>query len=436
MTLGDDSVDLSTLFVGDGELAQLMRAYDWSSSPLGSPDRWSPSLRMMVKFLVANRFPLLLWWGPDQVQLYNDPYRPVLGSKHPRSLGQPARECWSEIWQIIGPLILTPYNGGPATWDEDIFLEINRHGFVEETHFTIAYSPVPDESAPTGIGGVLATVHEITQQVLQERRLAVLRDLGARSSEAKSAEGASAIAAEAFDRHSRDVPFALIYLVDHERQTAELAGAAGVIPGESISPASVDLHDAATSSATWPLAEVLRTEEPRLVENLAELFGAVPPGPWPNPPRRALVLPVASNVQHRLAGLLVLGISARLDLDDLYRGFCELATAQVATAIANARAYEEERRRAEALAEIDRAKTVFFNNVSHEFRTPLTLALGPVEDALTDPIHPLPPEQRERLEIAQRNHLRLLKLVNTLLDFARIEAGRVQASYEPIDLAA
>src|SRR5579884_476112 len=181
---------------GGGEMGELIRSFDWGATSIGAPDTWPPTLRMMVKFLLANRFPLLLWWGPEQRQIYNDPYRPVLGSKHPRSLGQPARECWEEIWHVIGPLILTPYNGGAATWDDDIFLEVNRHGFVEETHFTIAYSPVPDETVPSGVGGVLATVHEITQQVLQERRLAVLRDLGAGSSEARSAREAGQIAAQ------------------------------------------------------------------------------------------------------------------------------------------------------------------------------------------------------------------------------------------------
>src|SRR6185503_16095797 len=102
------------------------------------------------------------------------------------------------------------------------------------------------------------------------------------------------------------------------------------------------------------------------------------------------------------------------------------------TAIANAQAYQAERKRAEALAEIDRAKTTFFSNVSHEFRTPLTLMLGPLEEALTEA--GLLPDVRARLDVAHRNSVRLLKLVNTLLDFSRIEAGRIEAVYERLDL--
>jgi hypothetical protein len=137
------------LFPGDTEMARRMRAFDWSRTPLGPVESWSPALRTMVRTLLANRFPHILWWGPHYIQFYNDPYRPIPGAKHlDKALGRPASGCWAEIWHVIGPLIDRPFNGGPATWDEDIFLEVNRYGFVEETHFTIAYSPVPDETAP------------------------------------------------------------------------------------------------------------------------------------------------------------------------------------------------------------------------------------------------------------------------------------------------
>ena len=131
---------------------------------------------MMVPFVLANRFPQLLWWGPDYIQIYNDAYAPILGAKHPRAMGVAVRDCWTEVWDVLRPLIDTPFNGGPATWIEDFDLEVQRHGFVEESHFTVAYSPVPDESAPRGIGGVLATVHEITEKVIGERRVGMLRD--------------------------------------------------------------------------------------------------------------------------------------------------------------------------------------------------------------------------------------------------------------------
>jgi signal transduction histidine kinase/CheY-like chemotaxis protein len=419
---------------GGGDMGALIKSKDWSHTPLGPVESWSQSLRMMVSFLLANRFPLLLWWGPRYVSIYNDAYRPILGAKHPRSLGQPASECWSEIWQILEPLIDTPFKGGPATWMDDLPLEINRYGFVEETHFTVAYSPVPDETAPRGIGGVLATVHEITEKVVGERRVVVLRDLGAGATQAKTAEEACAVASGTLAHHGKDIPFALLYLIDAEGKCARLAGAAEVEPDEAVSPATISLE--ADAKGAWPLSEAIRCDGIVVVDGLAARFNQVPSGPWSDPPQTAVVVPVRSHRAHQLAALLVAGVSPRLPLDEIYRSFFDLVAAQIATSIANARAYEEERRRAEALAEIDRAKTAFFSNVSHEFRTPLTLLRGPIEQILIEPKSALSPEQRALLEVAHRNSLRLLRLVNTLLDFSRVEAGRIQACFEPVDFSA
>ncbi len=418
---------------GGGEMGELIRNTDWAQTPLGPAANWSPALRMIVKFLLANRFPQLLWWGSEFCSVYNDAYIPILGTKHPWSLGRPVREVWNEIWNVLKPLIETPYSGGPATWMEDIPLEINRRGFFEETHFTIAYSPVPDESVPGAIGGVLATVHEITEKVVGERRVRALRDLGARSVEPKSVEEACRIVQETLSPHSKDIPFLLLYLLDEKRQNARLACRIGIDQEDRSCPSLLDLSSP-TGEEAWPLSESLATEDIQLVEELKSRFERVPQGPWSYAPTRAAVLPIRSNIQHQLAGFMVAGLSSRLEFDKGYRDFLELMSTQIATTVANARAYEEDRKRAETLAEIDRAKTLFFSNVSHEFRTPLTLMLGPLEDTLASGSD-LTEEHRNNLQVAHQNSLRLLKLVNTLLDFSRIEAGRVQACYEPTDLA-
>jgi PAS domain S-box-containing protein len=416
-------------------MSERIRALDWSLTPLGPIASWSPALRMMVRLLLVNRFPMLLWWGPRYISIYNDAYRPVLGTKHPRALGQPVDECWSEIWPVLQPLIDTPFLGGPATWNDDLSLEIHRHGFFEEAHFTVAYSPVPDDTVPGGIGGVLATVHEITEQVIGERRIELLRELGSSPASARSAVEACQLAADVLSRYPKDVPFALVYLVDAQRERAQLAASVGIAAEGPASPLEIEL-ERAEAAKSWPLARAASHGRLEVVDDLVARFGSpVAAGPWSVPPTRAVVAPLRSGLATELAGLLVAGISSHLALDDSYRSFIELAANQVAAAIASAQAYEHERTRAEALAELDRAKTAFFSNVSHEFRTPLTLMLGPLEDALSDSSELLP-EDRTRLELAHRNALRLLKLVNTLLDFARIESGRIQASYEPTDLAA
>ena len=410
------------------ELSRLIQDKDWSQTPIGPMSRWSPTLKMTVNFLAANRFPILLWWGPDYVSIYNDAYRPVLGTKHPMALGEPFRNVWPEIAHVLLPLIDTPFNGGPATWMDDILLEVNRYGFTEETHFTIAYSPVPDDTAPRGIGGVIATVVEISEKIVDGRRIAALRDLGATAGEARTAEDACAQAAHALRRHDKDVPFALFYLLDANGETAKLAATVGATADE---PASVPVITLADIDSVWPLAEALATKTPVTVEKLGKRLPKVPSGPWTDPPHTAVVVPIRSSVPNQLSGFLVAGVSPRLRLDEHYQSFLELVAAQIATAVNSARAYEEERQRAEALAALDRAKTMFFSNVSHEFRTPLSLILGPLSDALGGP-----GLSGSQLELVHRNSLRLLKLVNSLLDFSRIEAGRAQASYVATDLGA
>ncbi|HEV8187246.1 MAG TPA: ATP-binding protein, partial [Pyrinomonadaceae bacterium] len=246
--------------------------------------------------------------------------------------------------------------------------------------------------------------------------------------EGRSAEEACDVAVKTLAENPYDVPFALVYLLDDDATHARLVCASGLEEGEAGAPEQIALTD----SHTWPLGKVFETGAVEVVSNLAKRVGVTTGGPWPEPCESALVLPVAASGYGKPTGFLVTGLSPRRIVDAEYRSFLDLIAGHVSTAVANARAYEEERKRAEALVEIDRAKTAFFSNVSHEFRTPLTLMLGPLEDTLADT--QLSPHLTQRLAVAHRNSIRLLKLVNTLLDFSRIEAGRIEAVYEVLDL--
>ena len=417
------------LFAGAGEMAGRMRALDWSRTEIGPAASWPTSLRTIVAVALASRFPMLVWWGPRFVQLYNDGYRPILGAKHPASLGASGPEVWAEIWHIIGPMAHGVLAGGPATWSENLMLPMNRKGFVEETYFSFSYSAVPDDVG--SVGGVLVTCQETTEQVQDERQLRLLRDLTARASEAQDAEHALRNAADALREYPQDVPFGLLYLADEAGAQAELVASVGLDGHQGKSPPARLRLGAAGGAASWPLA-VADPAAAAVIDDLAEHLGPLPSFGIEEPVTRAVVQPLASAGE-RPYGYLVAGLSPRRSFDERYRGLFRLAAGQVSTAIANARAYEDQRRRAEALAEVDRAKTTFFSNVSHEFRTPLTLMIGPTEDALASPDRVL---RGEDLETVHRNELRLLKLVNTLLDFSRFEAGRAAARYEPTDLAA
>ncbi|MEP7304621.1 MAG: ATP-binding protein [Acidobacteriota bacterium] len=367
---------------GGGEMGARMRALDWATTPLGPVEAWPQSLRSTVSMLLPSRAQIILFWGREFSVVYNDAYRPVFGAKHPSALGLPGREAWSEIWdRVLHELLAGVVRTGEAFWAKDLLFEIGRHGFLEETYFDVSYDPVRVESGE--VGGVYCIVTETTERVVGERRMAMLKDLAGRNATGRTAHDACVLATEALAAKPQDIMFALAYLGD-ELQSS-------------------------TPGAQQQLAEASR-------ELVKELILSSP-----SPDARV--------------GRLVIGLNPRRPYDDQYRAFLDLVADQLATALANARAYEQERRRADALAKLDRAKTTFFSNVSHEFRTPLTLLMGPLEDGLGDVATPLAPVHRERQKLAYRNALRLLRLVNTLLDFSRIEAGRIDARYELTDLA-
>jgi PAS domain S-box-containing protein len=408
-----------------------MRAHDWEQSPLGPVTQWPQSLKTTLRLMLGSKYPMFVWWGERLTNFYNDAYIPVLGQRHPDALGRPARDLWADIWDVIGPQVETVLREGRATWNEELLLIMHRNNFTEETYFTFSYSPVSDEQGK--VCGVFCACTEETARVLSQRRLRTLRALAEQVIQTESAKEVCAISAATLSGNAEDLPFALIYLLEADNQRANLAGTTGLVAGTRASPAEIEIGP---EKHGWPLAEVLESRSAIIVTDLESLFGALPGRAWPEPPQKAIVVPMKKPGHDSFSGFLIAGISPRLIFDADYRGFTELAAGHIGAAIGHARAYEEERARAEVLAELDRAKTAFFSNVSHEFRTPLTLMLGPVEEALADTRNPLPAEQRERLGVVQRNSLRLLKLVNTLLDFSRIEAGRAQASYDPIDLAA
>jgi PAS domain S-box-containing protein len=411
---------------GGGEMGKVLRAMDWSRTPLGPIERWPQSLRTTVSLCLASNFPISIAWGLERVQIYNDGYWPICGAKHPHSMGQDFRECWFSAWPAIGSAF-DQASAGQSAFLENQRMFLDRNGYLEETFFTFSFSPIRDESG--GVGGLFHPVTELTQQSLAERRLQVLRDLADRASDAKSVEEACALITGTLAHHELDLPFALLYLAADEGREVRLAGASGLAAGTAWSPTSIDFRAAA---GCWPL----RSQRMEEIDGLAARFGPLSCGPYPEAPTTALVLPIsAPGLDYPLA-YVVAGVSSRRALDQPYRTFYAMLQDGVTSSLVNARAYEQERKRAEALAELDRAKTAFFSNISHEFRTPLTLILGPIEDGLADVEQPMPGAQRERLELARRSSLRLQKLVNTLLDFSRIEAGRAQASFVPTDLAA
>lgn len=416
---------------GGGEMGELIRAYDWTTTPLGSPENWPLSLKTSVAIMLRSGYTIFVWWGQEMIMFYNDAYRPVLGKKHPYALGKPAKEIWAEIWEQIGPMMDQVLNKGEQIYAQDLLFLIERKGFIEESYFTFSYSPIPDDEG--GVGGIFCACNEETSKVLRQRRLKTLKDISTLTAQLRTVEEVLTISTQIISENPHDIPFALLYTFDSQTYQAKLAGYTGF---------SSDKHNAMAKVITlgkeisaWPTDTVIQTGKTLLVENIHEKFQELPGGPWSESPQKAMIVPIQKSGQEQVVGFLILAISPKLEFDDEYRSYFDLIAGQISTAIANVNAFEEERKRAEALAEIDKAKTIFFNNISHEFRTPLTLMLGPLENLIDEVNGKLSQEEKESIEATHRNAMRLLRLVNTLLDFSRIEAERVQAHYYPIDLA-
>jgi signal transduction histidine kinase/DNA-binding response OmpR family regulator len=393
MGVGSDGaipVELGTAFERGGEMGRRMRDLDWTGTHLGPPAQWPVELRRAVATMLASRAPIVIFWGPHYSALYNDAYITVLGGKHPESLGRPGADMWAETWTVLQKLFDGVRDADESFYGRDYPFMIDRFGFLEETYFDISYDPI--RAADGTVTGVLCIVSETTARVLSERRFRMLSALGRRLADARDQATLVAGTIAVLNENDRDIPYASLVL---DEQPAP--------------PAAV--------------AEVIATGRPgRMPLSEPAAKGAAD---------EALVLPIGVGAAR--SGVLIVGVSRFLALDAGYRDFLDIAAAQISQAVSNVRTYEEERRRALELAALDQAKTNFFSNVSHEFRTPLTLILGPLEDLLEDPS--LPEAQRERLRPMHRNGLRLLKLVNTVLDFSRLEAGRTRVFYRPTDLA-
>ncbi|OBA59917.1 histidine kinase [Mycobacterium sp. 1100029.7] len=416
---------MAVVFRADQEIGLDLAAVDWTSTPLGPVEEWPQSLRTAVNILLSSRFSMWMAWGPELTFFCNAAYRrDTLGRKYPWALGRPASEVWAEIWNDIGPRIESVLATGEATWDEALLLVIERSGYPEESYHTFSYSALRDEDAR--VVGMLCVVREDTDRVIAQRRMATLRDLGSDPSVVRTERQMLDFSARQLANNPYDLPFSMTYLFGDNGE-ALLAGVSGIAPGH---PAAPQILPSGNLSA-WPIERLAQG-----AIELIELDGNsdnLPTGAWPEPPTQALVVPLVQQGGPPV-GFLVAGLNRYRQLDDGYRGFVELVAGYIAAGVASARSYEAQQQRAEELADLDRAKTTFFSNISHEFRTPLSLILGPV-DELRSPTSGIDETSRRELELVHRNGLRLAKLVNTLLDFSRIEAGRIRARFEPVDLA-
>jgi PAS domain S-box-containing protein len=404
-----------TEFAAGGEMSRRVAAHDWAATPLGAIGGWSSQLRTAVEIMLDSRHPMLIWWGDEHTVLYNDAFMELAGSKHPRGLGRPGWEMFDDVWPVIGPMLRGVLDAGTATWVDDQLLLMNRRGRDEETYWTYSFSPIRD--AEGRAAGIFTATTDTTARVLGERRLRALRDLGEVSSvTARSVEEACRAAVSVLARYPADVPAAAVYLVAPDATSATRVAAHGFPPGS-------EAPERVRADQDHPLWKVVGSGVEVHLDEPSATLGST------------LVLPVLAVGRDRPDVVLHLRLSPTRTLDGEDRSFCDLIARQLAAAVSDAAAYEAERVRAESLAALDRAKNEFFAGVSHELRTPLALIMGPVEELRSTP-DPDPERLRTELEVMHRNGRRLSRLVDTLLDFSRLQAGKIHAGYQPVDLAA
>jgi len=413
---------------GGGEMGALIRSMDWSETALGPIETWPQSLRTSVSLCLSSTFPILIAWGPETIQIYNDSYRPICGAMHPQSMGMNFRICWESALEVVGDKF-TRGQQGEGTYIKDQQMFLQRYGYLEEAFMTFSFAPIRDESG--GVGGIFHPITETTDKMLSARRTQVLRDLGAAIGKAKSVEEIGLETEGKYPEFLNDLPFVLLYQYDAGTGQANLLSAAGVTNAPQLAIAQITVGQ--LTDNIWPFAGMTDAKGAVIINDLQERFGDFACAPYPETPHTAVLLPIHISGQDEPFGFLVAGVSSRRALDEDYLAFYDLLGNTYNTAVSNVYAYEQEQKRAEALAAIDRSKTAFFSNVSHEFRTPLTLMLGPLEDLLAR--ENIAVDIKGSVDAAHRNALRLLKLVNNLLDYSRVEAGRVQAAYQPLDLA-
>lgn len=410
---------------GGGEMGQRIRDFDWSKTSLGPVDTWPPSLRTCIRIMLASRQPIWIGWGKDLIKFYNDPYKAIVQGKHPWALGTPATIVWKEIWPAIGPMLETVMEKDEGTYAEAQLLIMERNGYPEETYYTFSYTPIPGDGGPAGM---ICYNTDNTDGIVNDRQLKTLTGLAQNLTDAKTTEEVISRTIDVLKQNPWDFPYALFRTFEGTK--AFFKGSTELGTAKEFVPPEVDLDGEGILPQTF--LKAIRTRQPQLMEDIRAKIGEMPTGAWSVSPDKAIVLPITPSSSKEPYGVLSIGLNPYHILDEKYKSFFGLVSDQVAASLAAVHVLEEERKRSDALAEIDRAKTTFFSNISHEFRTPLTLLLAPVEDAMNDPY--ISAENKIRMEVAYRNAIRMQKLVNTLLEFSRIEAGRNEGKFRRVDI--
>ncbi len=415
-------------WLGDSDMAGMVRAFEWSRTTLGPIDRWPPGLASAIGLCLHSRFQSAVYAGPDLLFIYNDAERDILGQLHPAALGLPATELLRDSWSAVGPELRAVMAGGRSTWAVDRPLTFDIRGRKEVIYFTYSYSPIFE--ADGRVSGVLLITQDTTARVLAERRLETLTNVTTRAMDAPTERRACELAVEGLEGRP-DVGFVLVYLIEGSSPRASGVAATAGFEQDVASGAAV-------GSGHW-----LHFEHGDWVGPVIDVGsnGVVVDGREVLPPSadrrgraaKVFVGPIVRGGAEPPLGYMVAGLSNDRMFDRPYGAFLETLALGIGRSVAAARARQAERERATEIAALDKAKSALYSNASHELRTPLALILGHLEELGRE--GRLSRRGRENIDVASRSALRMLKLVNALLAFARLEAGEQVGTFRPTEVA-
>jgi PAS domain S-box-containing protein len=333
-----------SLFEGDGEMASLMRVYNWEAHPLGSPEAWPESLKTTIRLILHSEFPMFIWWSKDLYMFHNDAYLPALGEKHPRALGASAKEMWVEIWEQIGSVVEGVLEQGKPFYARELRLFLERKGFSEETFWTFSYSPAPGDGGE--IGGLFCACTEVTNAVLGQRRLRIIKDIADATAQLQTVEEAGSLTAKVLSENTDDIPFSLIYLLNGEGTQVRLLGQSGKLP-EEWATREVELRQ--ENMDNWCMAAVWRSKKMKTIDlpvSNEQLWGEDNEGAFV---KKAVVLPLLKPGEDQLIGFFVSAVSPKLEYDADYQNFHGLLAGKIATSLASIQSREEVVRQQEEL---------------------------------------------------------------------------------------
>ena len=405
---------------GGGEMGERIRNFDWSKTPLGNPENWDSSLKTCVRIVLTSSQPMFIWWGDKLINIYNDACKGVLGRKHPAMLGVTGKIVWDEVWDELWTRGKTVFENNQGTFDDALLLIMNRNGYEEETYFKFSFNPIPGTIKTTE--GLLCVSTEETSRIYNERALDMLRELGAITYTEKSLDIIYRHVAEALATNHKDFPFALIYKITGDANIVTVVASTGIDKSQNVFPDNIDITK--PTAITKDFCQAFK-ENKMVVSEIQAEDVTLPTGAWQTTPKQFIHLPISPAGSKQPYCIISAALNPYRTFDEKYLQFCQLIADRISTEINKMLAIEVEAKRAEAKAEIDRAKIVVFSNIIHEFRTPLTLILSPLEEILNQKKNNLNKTEKQNIEIAHRNSMRLFDMVNNLLDFSNIEKGEL-----------